>query len=71
MCTVVVLSEVRRTEVNEIQNTEGHKLYYIGNDNKHINDVGFLINSEVTRMVMCFTPINERIAIIQTACNPF
>ena len=62
---VVGLSEVHRKGVDEIQTTEGHKLYYIGNDNKHINGVGFLINSEVTRMVMCFTPINDRIAIIR------
>ena len=45
--TVIGLCEVCRKEVNEIQTTEGHKLYYIGNDNKHINGVGFLINSEV------------------------
>ena len=32
--TVVGLSEVRRKGVNEIQTTEGHKLYYIGNDYK-------------------------------------
>ena len=69
--TVVVLSEVRRKGVNEIQTTEGHKLYYIGNDNKHINGVGFLINSEVTRMIMCFTPINDIIAIIRLHATPF
>ena len=69
--TVVGMCEVRRKGVNEIQTTEGHKLYYIGNDNKHINGVGFLINSEVTRMVMCFTPINDRIAIIRLHATPF
>ena len=57
--TVVGLSEVRRKGVNEIQTTEGQQLYYIGNDNKHINGVGFLIKSEVTRMVMCFTHMTE------------
>ena len=69
--TVVGLCEVRRKGVNEIQTTEGHKRYYIRNDNKHINGVGFLINSEVTRMVMCFTPINDRIAIIRLHATPF
>ena len=69
--TVVGLSKVSRKVVNKIQTTEGHKLYYIGNDNTHINGVGFLINSEVTRMVMCFTPINDRIAIIRLHATPF
>ena len=69
--TVVGLCEIRRKGVNEIQTTEGQQLYYIGNDNKHINGVGFLINSEVTPMVMCFTPINDRIAIIRLHATPF
>ena len=30
-----------------------------------------MINSEVTLMVMCFTPINDRIAIIRLHVTPF
>ena len=71
MWTVVGLSKVRMKGVNDIQTTEGHKLYYIGNDNNHINGVGFLLNNEVIRMVMCFTPINDRIAIIRLHVTPF
>ena len=38
---------------------------------KHINGVGCIIHSELTRMVMCFNPINERIAIIRLHAIPF
>ena len=65
------LSEVRKRGVNEIQTIEGHKLYYIGNDKKHINGVGFVIHSEITRMVMCFNLINERLATIRLHATPF
>ena len=68
---VLGLSEVRKRGVNEIQTIEGHKLYYIGNDKKHINGVGFVIHSEITRMVMCFNPINERLATIRLHATPF
>ena len=68
---VLGLSEVRKRGVNEIQTKEGHKLYYIGNDKKHVNGVGFVIHSEITRMVMCFNPINERLATIILQETPF
>ena len=57
--------------MDEIQTRKGHKLYYIGNDKKHINVVGFVIHSEITRMVMCFNPINERLATIRLQATPF
>ena len=68
---VIGLSKVRRKGVNEIITNEGHKLYYIGNDFKHINGVRFIIHSELTRMVMCFKPINEIISIIRLHATIF
>ena len=40
-------------------------------DFKRINGVVFIIYSEFTRMVMCFNPINERIASIRLHATPF
>ena len=56
---------------NEIQTKEGHILHYIGNENRHINGVGYLINKENVKMIMNFNPINERTATILLHATPF
>ena len=65
------LSEIRKKGINEIQTLEGHKLYYVGNESKHINGVGFIVNKQITNTVMCFNAISDRIAIIRLQATPF
>ena len=68
---IIGLSEIRKKGINEIQTNEGHILHYIGNENRHINGVGFLINKENVKMIMNFNPINERVATIRLHATPF
>ena len=68
---IIGLSEIQKKGTNEIQTNEGHILDYIGNENRHINGVGFLINKENVKMVMNFNPINERVATICLHATPF
>ena len=68
---ILGLSEIRKKGINEIQTLEGHKLYYVGNESKHINGVGFIVNKQITSTVMCFNAISDRIAIIRLQATPF
>ena len=69
--SVLGLSEVHKRGWNEIKTREGHTFYIVGNNKKHVNGVCFVIHSEITRMVMCFNPINERLATIRLQATPF
>ena len=68
---IIGLSEIRKKGTNEIQTNDGYILHYIGNENWHINGVGFLINNENVKMIMNFNPINERVSIIRLHATPF
>ena len=68
---IIGLSEIRKKGTNEIQTNEGHILHYIGNEYRHINKVGFLINKENVKMIMNFNAINERVATISLQVTPF
>ena len=49
---------------------EGHTLYYVGNESKHINGVGFTVNKEITHTVMCLNAISYRIVTIRLQTTP-
>ena len=71
LTNIKIRCEIRKKGINEIQTLEGHKLYYVGNESKHINGVGFIVNKQITSTVMCFNAISDRIAIIRLQATPF
>ena len=68
---IIGLSEIRKKGTNEIQINEGHILHYISNENRHIDEVGFLINKENVKMIMNFNQFNERVATMRLHATPF
>ena len=68
---ILGISEMRWKGTGQGTTEEGHKIWYSGDDKKFVHGVGFLINKNIRSSVMEFTPINERIAGIRIAGNPF
>ncbi|XP_063595249.1 uncharacterized protein LOC134772112 [Penaeus indicus] len=52
-------------------NTEdGHKLWYSGDEKKHIRGVGVLVEKETAKSVIEFTPVSDRIITIRPKRKP-
>lgn len=62
--SIIGLSEIRRVGENTIKLTEGHLLYYQGQQDKRQHGVGFLVNRSVAENVIEFHSISERIASV-------
>ena len=50
---------------------DGHKIWCSGNEKKSMHRVGFLVNKNIWKSVMEFSPVNERIAAIRNLGKPF
>ena len=53
--------------IGEGTTEDGHKIWYSGNEKKSVHRVGFLVNKNIRKLVMEFSPVNERITAIRIA----
>jgi len=68
---LVGLCEVRWKEHGEHHTDEGHMLYYSGEQDKHINGVGMLVNKNIKNSVIGYYPVNSRLMAIRLRAAPF
>lgn len=62
---VMGISEMRWTDSGQCM-IEDHKIYYSGSTTgQHINGVGIILNKSIAKYATNFTPISERIMVIQ------
>lgn len=67
---IVGLSEVRWTGFGETVTEEGHKMWYSGEDSRHVRGVAFIVRKEVIGCIMSCTPVNSRIISIRVSAKP-
>ncbi|XP_008476273.1 craniofacial development protein 2-like [Diaphorina citri] len=67
---ILGISEMRWPDTGEVD-LEGHRAFYSGRaDGKHEEGVGMIMTKEVAACVRTFTPISERILLIQLEGRP-
>lgn len=67
---VIGLSEVRWTGFGELTTTDGHKIWYSGDDTAHQHGVAFIVKKENVNAVIECTPISNRLISIRIAASP-
>ena len=67
---VIGLSEVRWTGFGELTTTDGHKIWYSGDDTAHQHGVAFIVKKENVNAVIGCTPISSRLISIRIAASP-
>ena len=67
---ILGLCETRLKNFGETMTKEGHKLWYSGDENKHIHGVGFLVNKNCASSVISCTPISSRLVSIRMSAKP-
>ena len=68
---IIGLSEVRRNLYGEIISDSGHKLYYSGQQERHLHGVGFLVNKNTVNSVIGCEFISSRLMTIRLKAKPF
>lgn len=68
---VVGLCEVRWKNAGEHTTEDHHMLYHSGENDKHANGVGFLINKDIKDSVLGCHPISGRLISIRLKAKPF
>jgi len=68
---IIGLCETRLKNMGEIAIDEGHKLYYSGREDKHLEGVGFLVHRDILDTVMECRPISSRLMTIRIRAAPF
>lgn len=58
---VLGLCEVHWKNIGKTTTEEGHTLYFSGEEDKHLNDVGFLIHKDIMNTIMGCRPISSRL----------
>ena len=67
---ILGLCETRWKDFRELL-TEGHTLYYSGDQTKHIHGVGFLAHKDIRNSIMGCNTISSRLASIRLCATPF
>ena len=62
---ILGMCETRWKNSGEVQTDEGHNFYYNGEDDRHANGVGFLVNKSIKSAVLGCQPISSRIITIR------
>lgn len=69
--SVMGISEMRWPSSGKCR-VDGYDVFYSGgDDNHHKNGVGFIVNKEVARCINNFSPISDRVALLQINTKPF
>ena len=68
---IIGLCEVRWTNHGEHLTDDHHVLYYSGEEDKHANGVGFLVNKDIKDSVLGCHPISSRLISIRLSSTPF
>ncbi|XP_005096724.1 craniofacial development protein 2-like [Aplysia californica] len=68
---VLGLCEVWWKKFGEITKQEGHKLYFNGEEDTHMNGVGVFIHKDIVNTVMGCRPISSRLITIRFRAVPF
>ena len=68
---ILGLCEVRWKNFGETTTLEGHKLFFSGHEDRHMQGVGFLIHKNTAKCVMGCHPISSRIITIRIKASPF
>ncbi|KAF6040825.1 hypothetical protein EB796_000858 [Bugula neritina] len=58
---VLGLCGVHWKNIGKTTTEEGHTLYFSGEEDKHLNDVGFLIHKDIMNTIMGCRPISSRL----------
>ena len=69
-CYIVGLAKVRWTGFGETTTEEGHKIWYCGEDSKHLYGVAFIVQKEVVGSIISCTPITSRFISIWMSARP-
>ena len=69
--SVLGLCEVRWRNSGETTAQDGHKLYFSGKEDRHENEVGFLVHKDAVNTVMGCQPISSRLITIRLRATPF
>jgi len=67
---VIGLAEVRWLGNGELTTDDGHKIWYMGEKDRHKNGVAFMVHKDSTRSVMECCPLNSRMISIRVAARP-
>ena len=65
------LCEARWKNAGDVQTDEGHVLYYSGEENRHTNGVGFLVNTSIKNTALGCQPVSSRLMTIRLRAKPF
>ena len=68
---LVGLCEVRWKEHGEHHTSDGHLLLYSGDNDRHVNGVGILVNKTIKHSIIGCCPINSRLMTIRLKAAPF
>ena len=67
---ILGIAEMRWKGIGEETTEDGHKVWYSGEENKHIYGVGFLVERNTAKSVIECTPVSSRLISIRLACKP-
>ena len=68
---ILGLCEVRWKNFGETSTPEGHKLFFIGREDRHEHGVGFLIHKDTVNAIMGCRPVSSRLFTIRLKASPF
>ena len=67
---IVGLCEVRWTGFGEATTSEGHKIWFSGDESKHQHGVAFIVKKENINSIIECTPISSRLIKIRVSAKP-
>ncbi len=67
---VLGMSETRYTGMGEFKTTDGHKIWFSGENDKHEKGVAFMVHRNTLRSVLEWSPISSRIITIRLKVQP-
>ena len=67
---ILGISEMRWKGIGQIVTEDGHGVWFSGNPDKHQFGTGFLVQKWMTKYILEYTPVSERIISLRVACKP-
>ena len=68
---ILGLCEMNRKNFGETTTWEGHKVFFIGKEDKHEHGVGVLVHKDIVNTVMGYRPVSSRLITIRLRAVPF
>ena len=68
---ILGLYEMKWKNFGETITEEGHKVFFIGKEDKHEHSGGFLVHKDIVNTVKVFRPVSSRLITIRLKAVPF